>query len=333
MDNKTYLINDNRSSTAFLMYASEPNGYKVFMRDLLNGTIRGQDYTVSNLFQTNSEYLVKILYFPMDLRRVLYGNFTTSTTIGLGKLDCNYTAYEITRQKVVKLFSLNITRKYNNFLDFSPYTKIKLYVPYFPLIEIDPMKVYGYTLNGYICVDVWTGKMGLYIENEDSNQNVNLLYMNTVNVGISIPMGKTNAEEIERNNLLNLISFIGGATALGLGALSDNPVSITAGVGMVTRSTTKAIADNVKHLTYSGADGSRCEYVVDKVMKLIIETPKDITVPNVALKGGVCKQNLSLSTVTGYTEIGEIHFNPMGYDIYDDEIAELNDLLRSGVIL
>lgn len=331
MDNRYYLENNIRSAQAFMLTFTSCN---LFLKDLFRGDISSNDYAVTDFFQENSDYLEKIYYFPIEVTALLYGNFSTPTTLGLGKKDCNYLTYEITALKNVELFSLNVSRIHNNFLDFAPYTTIKLYVPYFPLIELNPKKVYGYTIKGYLRLDIWSGKLGLFIEQVDSQSNVNLIYSNTVPIGIEVPIGKSNAQEVQRNNLLNAISFIGGIGALTLGAMSENPIVSTAGIGLITKTAVKTLSDNVEHLSgYVGGDGSRVEVACDKHIKLIVETPKDITVPDVALKGGVCKQNLSLSTVTGYTEIGEIHFNPSGYDIYDDEISELTDLLRNGVIL
>lgn len=331
MDNRYFLENDNRSAQAFLMTF---NSCDSFLLDLFRGNISSNDYAVTDFFQENSDYLEKIYYFPLDVRSLLYGNFVTPTTIGLGKKDCNYLTYEITALKNVELFSITVSRKHNNFLDFAPYTAIKLYVPYFPIIDLNPVKVYGYTLKGYLRVDIWTGKLGLFIEQVDAQNNNNLIYSNTVQIGIEVPIGKSNAQEIQRNNLLNGLSFLGSYLTMVAGAYSGNPITASMGLGLLSRTAVKSLSDNVEHLTgYSGGDGSRVEVACDKNIKLIIETPKDITLPDVTLKGGICKQNLSLSSVTGYTEIGEIHFNPYGYQIYDDEIKELTDLLRDGVIL
>ena len=41
----------------------------------------------------------------------------------------------------------------------------------------------------------------------------------------------------------------------------------------------------------------------------------------------------SLSNLTGYTEIGDIQFNPMNYNITQDEINEIVAILRNGVIM
>ena len=333
MDLRETLGNDNRSCTAFVMY--QPS-YKSFMLDLLNGTISGANYSVNNFFQNNSEYLLKVYAYPIKL-----SSFVTipsqSGDIGLGKLSCSYTSYETGYLKIVNLFSLNIPRIHNNFLDYEPYTTYNLYIPYFPIINLNPKQVYGYTIKGYLKLDIFTGKMCIYIENTRVNGGVtetNLLYSNTVSFGIPIPVGKTNAEEIQRTNVLNAISILGSLVATGVGLSKGDALISAGGIGALTKTVTKTLSDNVRHLTgYNGADGTRCEYSVDKKMKLIIETVQDVTVPDKALKGKPLKENYDLSDLIGYTEIGKINFNPKGEDIYDDEINEIVDLLRSGVIL
>ena len=43
--------------------------------------------------------------------------------------------------------------------------------------------------------------------------------------------------------------------------------------------------------------------------------------------------NIGSLTSNNYIEVGEIHFNPKGNEIYQDEISEIVALLKSGVIL
>ena len=51
------------------------------------------------------------------------------------------------------------------------------------------------------------------------------------------------------------------------------------------------------------------------------------------LQGYPANYYTSLSSITGYTEIGDIQFNASNNDIYNVEIDEIIALLKSGVIM
>lgn len=322
-------------------YLFTPTSFQLFLMDLIGGDISG--YGLSGLFQDNSSYVSKAMFFPFDLSKLYYlTELGSQMWIRLGKItigastysyDTTHKVHQIDGLKGVnysKWFEVTVTRTHNNFLDFAPYTKIMLQIPYFGIIDLNPIDVYSGTISVYLVVDVRSGYATIYIQ----NSNGVTLCEKTSKVAVDISIGKSNAEEIRRSNILESISILGQVGMIASGVASGQPLVAGMGVSLLTKTASETINNNITRLTsLSGSGDSRDKQAQDGSIYVIIETPKDITVPDVALKGGVCKQNLSLSTVTGYTEIGEIHFNPSGYDIYDDEISELTDLLRNGVIL
>lgn len=306
-----------------------------FLNDLLSGTITS--YSTTSLFQNDSDYITSVRMFPFDLSKI----WEMGNTLGyvyLGKKTLSYSDYAFdipyasgNYAPVKKWFSFTLTRTHNNFLDYPPYTKAKLNIPMFTSVDLPLELCYGYEIETYLSVDVRTGSATVSLFRKTDGLQI---YTETRNISIELPFGKSNEEEQQRNRILQGISIGGSAIGLLVGAYTGNPLISSASIGMLTKNVTQAINNEVDRFnSSSGLNGSTSTYMNSKDITLVVETPKDVTVPDVALKGGVCKQNLSLSTVTGYTEIGEIHFNPMGNDIYDDEISELNDLLRDGIIL
>lgn len=323
-----------RSEKVYVLSDSTVNQ---FFTDLTNGTISG--FGVANFFMQTSDYVTKLHYIPIDISKFAYGGLHTGGSIILGNktlTDYSFDTPVVSGEWLpsIKLFETGtITRTLNNYLDYEPYTKIKIYVPYFETIDLPLELVYGKTVCGYVSLDVRTGRYVLYLYTNDGTVE-RLFASRETNIAIEVSIGKTNAEEIKRNNVLQSISMIGSVIGLGVGAYSGNPLITAGSVGMLTKNVTQAINNNVNHLTsVKGGNANRTELSVDKHIYLIKEVPQNVRYPNYALKGGVCKKNLSLSGVTGYTEIGEIHFNPSNVEIFDDEINEIIDLLRSGVIL
>ena len=299
-----------------------------FLTDLTAGTITG--YNLTNFFTEMSSYVTKAMYIPIDVDK--FGNFLPSSPdIVMGNKAFAYENNELQYMySYVKYFEFTPSRNFNNFLDFAPYTRFRLYIPYFPIIDLDPQVIYGHTVECYLSLDFRNGKFKTYIYIDDTE----LIESRETNIGIEISIGKSNEDDIRRNNVLQSISMLGSLVTMGVGVATENPIAIGAGVGMVTKSVTGAIGNNISRLTgYQGGNGSVTELSVDKNPKIIIEQPQNVSVPQLSIKGGVCRKNLALSGVTGYTEIGQIIFNPNNSDIYNDEINEITELLRDGVIL
>ena len=303
-----------------------------FVNKILDGTVTG--YSLSSFFQEDSDYIVGITYYPIRTDLFITGQITTLQTVTIGsKLATlsDYTKEIVTYANFISLGSVTINKQFNNFLDYEPYTKVRLYVPYFEIIDLPMEECYGKAVDLFLAMDFTTGKGTLYVY---TNMGANLITSKTAQIGIKLPLGKTNAQEQQRNKILNGIDAFTGFGGLVLGAETGSGVVTGGSVGMIGRTIKNELNNNVSRLkSYHGGMGGFDMLAVDKTCYVIIESPKNITYPNRSIKGGVCKQNKTLSAISGYTEIGEIHFNPSGYEIMDDEISEVIDLLHTGVIL
>lgn len=307
------------------------------LSDLCDGTFNNFSITrsvgvngIDTLLSNSSDYIVNLMYMPLNSSFFEVGG-TSTTSIVIGNKTSSYQGNLFTLMKTnVKLFEKSFSRTFNNFLDFAPYTKYELIIPFFPKIDLDPNVVNGHTLYGYVSPDFKNGNITLYLYLDDDY----LIDSIDSKIGISIPIGKSNGEEIQRNNVLQSISLLGSAVSIGIGVHTGNPLALTAGVGMATSNVSKLISNNVDHLkSYNGGNGSRSELCVDKHIRLITTKPNNVRYPNYSLRGGVCRNNYTLSSLTGFTQIGDINFDPSGYEIYYDEISEIVELLKSGVIL
>ena len=305
------------------------------LNDMIKGNLSG--YSTSDLFQSNSDYVVKLSYFPF-----IIGNFSTlgasQSTLTLGKNTFNYTCKPlITQTSSVQIAKFTLTETFNNFLDDEPYSTYTLHVPFFEPIKIPFAYIKNfYEFQLYLSIDFNSGFATLYLMAQESSGGTDYVLVSekTSKVSIDVALGKSNKEEQQRNNMLQMISGIGSAVGLYLGVSSGNPLLTAGSVGMLTKNVTQAIANNVDRISsYHGSNGNRSSLCVDKRIYLIMEKPTNVNYPNASIKGKPCRKNLTLSSLSGYTEIGEIHFNPSDAEIFEDEISEINDLLRSGVIL
>lgn len=317
-------------------YALDISTTEEFIRALLNGTITNYETkstTTDSLFlQNSSDYVTKITYYPVKLD-VFNANVPT-VSIDIGNAIWNsfpsgstplYISKSVTS---IKWFEHTETRVYNNFLDFEPYTVFTLYVPFFDAIKL-PTKYFYDGICGYIAIDFVSGVASLYITNSTGK----VVYtVKQAQMGIDISIGATNAEEQKRNRVLMGLSIGASLVTMGIGAVSGNPLALVGAVGLGAKAVSQTLQNNVD--TYSGhaGTGGRDGLATERDIILFKEYPSGVTFPDKTLRGKPCKQNLSLSTLTGYTQIGEIHIENIN-TATSEELELIENNLKSGVIL
>ena len=325
MDSNLYAINQQiptRVQSCMSYFAM-----KEFLTMLLSGAITS--FWQGSFFQQNSDYVSSISFVAINPTPFIQSSETDKyVKIGSQTATLSENVKRVTMWKnSVKLFEVTITRYFNNFLDFAPYTKLKLCVPYFGFIDIPMEYAYKGKIEGHVAVDFSSGKGTLYLY-----QGSILLTTKTAQLSISIPLGKTNAEEQKRNKVLHAIQ---GAVGVGMIAMSGgNPLMAGAGIALAGKTVINAMNDNVDRLaSYEGGQGDASMIAIDKRIVGIYEMPQNIVLPNAHLVGKPCRQTLSLGNLTGFTKVGTIHFEPQGEPIFQDEMEEIVGLLQKGVYL
>ncbi len=307
---------------------------KRFLKDLVNGNITGW----GGVFQNDSEYLVSLRFYPFQINKLYPVKSTTAIQIGnkISYVGDDYTLYNVNQELAgfsngwVKWFEFRLTRENNDFTDFEPYTNAKLYIPLFSTVTLPLQKIYGYYIDCYIGVDLNTGN-GTVTLVRRTDQFV--IHTETKQLGIDLPLGKTNETEQARNRLLQSIQLIGSIATIGVGAYSGNGLAVAGGIGLATKSITGAIQNEVDHYSVkNNFSGDASSLMNPKNIVLIVEKPKDVRRPDIELRGRVLRQHRKFSSLSGYTEISDIpYFAPRGEPIYEDEINEIIDLLKTGV--
>lgn len=332
----TPIISINGQHYASYQYLMNWADSTTFVQQLMDGTIT--NYSISGLFQNDNDYVVGIDFYPFDVAHFFGSLIPATVNVVIGKKSTSFTAHDAgSVANALKIFSISISRQFNNFLDFAPYTKMKIYIPFFRMFEIDPVVVYGNKLNGYLSIDSRTGSgtFFLYVEKgTGGDMQEILLDSRSAKLSISLPLGKTNEQEQARNNALTAIKGMFGILSTVGQAYSGEGSVIKSGLGVSEGFITETLRNNVDRLTgYDGGTGGRDGMSVDRNIRLIIERVKDPIAPNLHIKGGMCGDYFDLDNLSGYTEVGEIHFNTYNSPILADEVSEIVSLLKNGVIL
>ena len=82
-----------------------------------------------------------------------------------GKEDLGFKATALKQyEKVTDYATFHIAPYYDTYLDMSPYTQIKLFLPYAQSIELDPEKVTGKDCSIDVVIDYFSGDLGYFIK-------------------------------------------------------------------------------------------------------------------------------------------------------------------------
>ena len=311
-----------------------------------------------------SSYIRSILLLPFDLRdifpdainktakiysgtkQLLYGN-----TWGNPTSDPAPTVFETAKggSPYIKVADFYFNSTYgivisDNYLDYSPNTLWEIYLPFVGWIQLNAQEIYGKRIQVYYTFDLDTGMSTAFIY---LPVNSIVIWSGSCQIGMKLPLAVTNREELARQKqatTLNLImGMLSSSMAIGIGAYGGNALAVAGGV----MSAGKTIASAVNtynsliekaQISYGSSDNALYNPLTIKIRKtkhnkLLVSTVKENVYKHI--NGYPYKQYESITNLTSgkYIEVGEIHFDAKGYDIYPTEIDEIIALLKEGVIL
>lgn len=303
-----------------------------------------------------ASYVNSFILFPFDVTDITtYGSsFISLNDLYLDYSDNTFKSTPSTYATSRKLLTSNIgyviiadfnydvspSYSFQKFMLYEPYTNYQLYIPFVGWVTIKSNEFIGKRILIYYGVDISTGFATAYIRNYTDGK---VIFSTPCQLGIKLPINTSNAEELIRqkqNNVLNMnLGLISSGVATGIGATSGNPVSIVGGV----LSGTKTIASivNSENMMFERAQttftSTETTYydVINKVWLKRI-THEVLYNPSVfnKLNGHPLNRYTSLNSLTGYTEIGEIHYAPSTQlYITKNEIDEIETIVKNGIIL
>lgn len=229
-----------------------------------------------------------------------------------------------------------------NWLNLEPYRVYELYIPFVGWIKLDSLQLSDKRLLIYYTIDFQTGNGTAYLYNYTDSK---IVYSCNCQLGVKLDILSSNALELSRekeaNQLNTLLGLISSAVSIGVGVASENPVAVVGGVLSASKTIANAVNKNRTmfergQVTYGSGDAGlhsdlRPRLRITYYLPVFISTAENNIYYH--LQGRPCNKYMDLNNiVSGYVEIGDIHFDAKGYNIYNDEISEIVQLLKNGVI-
>ena len=248
-----------------------------------------------------------------------------SKNVKIGDVDTGISMPYIGRQFVEKdLGSINIDPYIGSFMDYSPYTKIQIYLPYVGFRDLSPEDVMGCTLSIKYIIDVVSGGCNAIINVSGKGA----IYQFNGSAIANIPLSAINYS----GAIQNAVSAIGSGITTAAGIASGNVAMGALGVAGLVSNAANTAVNSKPTIQHSGTMGGAAGLCSVQYPYCIIERPRLSTPARYNnFIGNTLNVTMKLQDCHGLTMVDAIHLDNVLCT--EDERTELYNLLREGVIL
>ena len=244
---------------------------------------------------------------------VPYNLSGSSQNIKFGGIDSGVNGEKIVnRYSQLKCGSYDLQEYFGNALDYSPYTKIQLFIPFYGYVALNPDECQNGTIGVTYQVDNITGSGVAYV-----TVNGNVMQTHNVNMFSQIPLS-----QIKHNTLLNSITSISGLA----GSIA------TGNVAGVAENSVGAVSASKQQFERGGGLSMNVGQLSMFEPYLIIQRPI-VSLPSgyASRNGYPCNITYTLGELSGMTVVEDFHAENISCT--KNEREEIVNLFKQGVII
>lgn len=282
---------------------------------------------VSKIFVDPMQAIVGLLALPIDPADIT----SSAENITIANVDTGVSSARISNQYVdVDCGTVTITPRWNGYLDYSPYTRISLFLPYIGFVTLSPEDVMGKDVQVLYSVDVLTGGCLCRIrvtQTDEDDSYTQDLYQFSGNCGAQIPYCSQNYANLVSSALQAATTVVSTvATVAATGGITA-PFAVAASASLAS-----SAANMQMHVQRSGAVNGSLGFMGVQNPYLVITRPRQCLPANQNEYIGYPSYiTETLGDLTGFTAVEQIHIE--GLTATDEELTEIEQLLKTGVIL
>lgn len=287
-------------------------------------------------------------------------------TIRSAFLDSGVYADTVSRYTEIDCGTLGIPEYYGNYLDYSPYSKAHIYLPFIGIQELNVDDIVGHAVNVTYRIDEYNGSCIAMITvakvtevNGEEVEYSNTMYQFSGNCAVELPISGGNqssilagmmtanayqqAAQISANAQMigGIASIIGGVASLALGGVGGIG-GIGSGISQLGQAQATSAFGQASALSNmlsgkstvqkSGSFGSSHGALGIKTPFITITRPKQIQVPNYnELYGYPAHKMVTIGACTGFLRCREVHV--VSPTATDAEKSIIESMLKSGVYI
>lgn len=240
-----------------------------------------------------------------------------SATLTVGNISTGLSMPRATTQfVVVDCGTLTVDNKWGAYLDYDPYSKTEIYLPYIGTHAISTDDIMGKTIQVKYYIDIVSGACVALIKCADS-----VLYSFVGSCSVACPVTNGQYGNVV-TSALQIATSIGSMVATG-------GMSAAQGINDIASAAINTIKPQIEK---SGSLGGSGGLLGIQKPYLILTVPRLCTPENQnSIIGYPAYITQTLGDLEGYTVIDDIHLT--GIAATDNELTEIETLLKGGVIL
>lgn len=280
-----------------------------------------------------------------------------------GFLDSGVPADTVSRYTYIDCGTLGIPEYYGNYLDYSPYSKAHVYLPFIGIQELNVDDIVGHAVNITYRIDEYNGSCIAMITvakvttvNGEQVEYSNTMYQFSGNCAVELPISGGNQSSIlagmmtanayqQAANISAGAQLVGGiastlggvlslaAGGMGVGGIGSGISDIIGAAGTQAYGQANALSHMLSGkstVQKSGQFGSSHGALGIKIPFITVTRPKQIQVPNYEdLYGFPAHKMVTIGSCQGFLRCREVHV--VSATATNEEKALIEQMLKSGV--
>lgn len=282
--------------------------------------------TIKKMFNDPMEAIMNLAIIPVEYTGLV------SSTIKIGNVITTVSGNAVTNPyKIIDFGTINLLEYWGNFADYSPYTKLSIFLPYVgvQMISVDDVMNGAIQLKAYC--DCLTGSIQYMLysvqNNHRGHNHASVLYTWGGNMQYQVPLTASNFSSVV-SSLISTAGTIAGGVVAGVateGAAAPIAVgTIASSIGSISKAKTQ--------IQRGGGLGGAVGLFGVQTPYLILERPEEIYPVNYDHTVGIPNETTDyLKNYTGFVKIKGCHIEID--NATDNEMKEIETLLKEGVVV
>lgn len=289
----------------------------------------------------------KIWNNPFDGVITLFELYCTPTDVGRknirsGFLDSGVESDIISRYTEINCGTIGVPEYYGNYLDYAPYTKAYIYLPFIGVVELNSDDIVGHAVNVTYRIDEYNGSCIAQITvakvtevNGEEVEYSNLFYQYSGNCAVELPIAGGSQAAIKAGMMqaaaYGISSVIGGVISGAThGGVAGALAGLATGAAYGAANAIGSVVSAKSSVQHSGSFGSSYGALGVKRPFITVVRPKQIQIPNYnELYGYQAHKAVNIGDCTGYLRCREVHV--ISPTASDEEKAQIEQMLKLGV--
>ena len=325
-----YTPNSLNTNNVYLLTAGEVNQIINWLWNDV-GSVQDLDDLVTKIQGLTSDLIQNFLMFRvMPVKPAWIGGAGSETNFVVGSVEKagSYLNLAKGNAPIVNIGSYNFGNKFNTFkfLNYSPYSDFKLYLPYHGIVDIDVSVFQGHSLDVKAVYDYMTGTITYMIYCD------NTWLVNTYTAKMAVDLSVSLQTKNDRDSAIfgNVSNAVAGVMSAGASVASGNPIGLVMGAQAIAQQTHSAPFKAMGQVGEMGAfyTPQRCKVLIRRPVPTTPETYNQ----NVG-RQAYYSTTLAKLKGKGYTKCINPRLKFTKTIPLADEEEKINQLLSEGVYL